>query len=749
MKHLERAVLIGVVVGLLLSGRGEAAQGVISSLKLVDQPITNVFNMVSDLTGWSIIMSPEVSRKPPRVNIWVKNMTPEQILEHVATMSELVLERKGNTVRVMTFGEYTRIYGVQKHVVELKHAGAKDVVAMLKPFVTKDDASRVLADDSGNRIVLLVPRVLTDSLARLIRAVDVPLEEEVIRIVVLKHQEAGILAPAVETFVGGRTGGKASASKKGGTGGSGGGWFVQMMPEPRLNVIVMKGLAKDLEKALSLIADLDVPTNVEVRSYELRYTDARDVFENLKEIIRQGRQADRGRSGGGMPPRLRVSLSEQNNRIVIEGSPADHDRVGKVIAAIDKPLPPSAAGMRVYRLENSSAEEVAKVLTDLIDDENRRPRARTDEQHGTVGRTSEKGKSPSSGGGKAAPAAKRASSEGKHEQAPGGDIPPPRVSTAPEINAVIVRASAVEHEELASVIRELDKPRDQVMLEVTLVVVRSDDSLNLGVELGGARLGSSGVSTVGFTTFGIGTVDSATGAIRLASPAPVGLNYSVFSSDDFSLALNILRTVGDVRITSAPRILVEDNAVAEISQFSEEPYQTTSQGEETTVSGFGGFVQAGTAMTVVPYIAKEGWLRLKYSISLSSFGTRTAQQELANLPPPRRETKTGGTVRIPADHMVVLGGLVATRDDESVDAVPFLSDIPLLGELFKNRSRNKTEETLFIFIRPVVLRDPEFRDLLSISEQDIRKAQIANAEYPSNPMKMLIPSGGADKEGGE
>ena len=158
------------------------------------------------------------------------------------------------------------------------------------------------------------------------------------------------------------------------------------------------------------------------------------------------------------------------------------------------------------------------------------------------------------------------------------------------------------------------------------------------------------------------------------------------------------------------------------------------QGEDSTITSFGGFIDAGTELIVKPHIAEAGWLRLKYSISLSSFGTRNAQQEAANLPPPRRQTKTSGTVRIPEEHVVVLGGVKTTRKDNTVDSVPFLSDIPWLGELFKHRAKNEVHETLFIFIHPVVLRDPKFRDLLYLSEMDIGMAKLDQAKYPENPL---------------
>jgi len=124
---------------------------------------------------------------------------------------------------------------------------------------------------------------------------------------------------------------------------------------------------------------------------------------------------------------------------------------------------------------------------------------------------------------------------------------------------------------------------------------------------------------------------------------------------------------------------------------------------------------------------------------MSTFGQRTAEQLASNLPPPKRETKAVGTARVPAEHVVVLGGLVGDRQDKSVDSIPLLGDIPLVGELFKRRSSSSIKETMYIFIRPVILRDPSFQDLIYLSNDDIRGARLRQDEYPTNPLKTFAP----------
>lgn len=702
----------------------------ISSVEFVDAPVTTLFKMISDLTGWSIMMSPEVSKQPPRINIWVKNMTADEVLNRVIEVAGLVADRKGTTVTIMTFEEYCRLHGVQKRVFQLKHAVANEIAAILKPYVQKNAQSQIMSDGAGNRIILLVAKPLLDSLEQLVMALDVPFEYEgeTIKILPLMHLQAPMITPRLEEFLAeekrrsGTTSGTAASPT-----GIRGYYHVYFMVEPKLNVIVLRGLTKQVERAVKLITDLDIPQDTKIVSYVMQYTDAQEVFTTLNEIMGESSVNEKGR--------LRIALSEQNGRIVVEGSQIDHQRVASIIKAIDKPMPPGTGGVRLYRLENSTAVEIVAILQALVEEEDR-PRARqrrykplsepVDGIRRVQLRQRVDSRSSKAGITDVAPTGESG------ELAPGEELPP-RIIAAPEINAVIIKATTVEHEGFAKLIGELDKPRDQVMIEVTGVMVRSEEGFDLGLELGGARINDAGTETVGFTHFGIGRVDTATGAIRLAAKPLFGLNYAIFNSDDFSLVLNALKTVGDTRIVSAPKLLVEDNSQARISQINQEPFEVTSQGETTTTTSFGGFVDAGTILEVTPHISGENWLRLTYAITLSSFGNRVSSA----LPPPRLQNELSGTVRVPDGHMIVLGGLVGARKGKALSTVPFLSKIPWFGELFKNRSNDDLRETLFIFVRPVIVRDPKLQNLIHLSVRDVKNAGVTQNETPTNSLKML------------
>jgi general secretion pathway protein D len=805
--------------------------GNIRSVQFVDTAVTDIFTMISDLTGWSIMMSPEVSKTPPRINIWIKDLPPDEVLEKVVAIAGLVMDRRGEVYNILTFDEFVRLNGVEKKVLPLKHANAEKIVDILKPFAQREDHTRITSDTSTNQVILLVPAPLMESFENLVRILDVPFEKEVVEVVRLKYLSAEFILPELNTFLKGvsRGSGPMSALKSGQPQSAAvpqtlEDWMVQFMMEPRLNVIVLRGLpdyvqhaaelirqldveyeqdslkivplqyqeAQQLvsaleeflgrssqgyrqeggsetqtstpdrlevwpirflvdtkfnaiilrgkphyiERALALINELDKDPAIEIRSYTLKYTMAENVYRILREVVHETELTGQtsGESRTRSIPRLRIAANPQNNNILIEGSPRDHGRFEAILKAIDVPMPPGSGGMRVYRLENTSSSEVAGVLTALVKDRNelaKRQKTALDKAPSAAGTVPSGLPSSSPTAPQAAPASSPVTQEGY-------DILPAVITEAPEINAVIISASAVEHEEFASIIEELDKPRDQVVLEVTLVSIQNIDSFRLGVEVGG-NVSSNKTEMIGFSNFGIGVKDTATGTMTFPATPAFGLNTAIFHSDDFSLVLNALKTIGKTRITSSPKVLVENNASGFISQTTEEPYAVVSQTEGSTITSFGGFVEAGTILQVIPRITDGEWLRLEYQIQLSSFGTRTAEQAQANLPPSREKNIIQGSVRIPEGNTIVLGGLVNDRQDDVRQGIPLLADIPILGHLFGDNSRSSTDNTLFIFIRPQVMRDPQYRDLLRLSKDEAARAKIELRQEPVNPMMFMVP----------
>jgi general secretion pathway protein D len=150
-----------------------------------------------------------------------------------------------------------------------------------------------------------------------------------------------------------------------------------------------------------------------------------------------------------------------------------------------------------------------------------------------------------------------------------------------------------------------------------------------------------------------------------------------------------------------------------------------------STTSFAGYASAGTTVAVTPHISEGDYLRLDYSLTLNSF---TGTSASAGVPPPRQTNSIDSKVVVPDGHTVIVGGLKRQDLSDTASKIPFLGDIPGLGLLFSNVTKRTTESSLFVFIRPVILRDDQFKDLKYLSEIDSQSAELPSHLPTSRPM---------------
>ena len=158
---------------------------------------------------------------------------------------------------------------------------------------------------------------------------------------------------------------------------------------------------------------------------------------------------------------------------------------------------------------------------------------------------------------------------------------------------------------------------------------------------------------------------------------------------------------------------MNDNAVGTILSIAEEPTRQTHQGETTTTTSFGEYVTAGTQFFVTPHISESDYLRVEYQIMLNSFG----EQADPELPPSRNTSTIQSEATVPSGSTIVVGGIQASSESESVDKVPLLGDIPLFGLLFRNTIIRKQYITTYLFLTTTIVKSEDFSDLKDISEK--------------------------------
>lgn len=296
-------------------------------------------------------------------------------------------------------------------------------------------------------------------------------------------------------------------------------------------------------------------------------------------------------------------------------------------------------------------------------------------------------------------------------------------------NSLIVDADPEIHAWYKDLIERLDKRRAQVLIEVSVVAISQADDLQIGIEVSGGDRSPANKAFV-FTQFGLSTADAGTGALTLRPTA--GFNGAILRPEIADVLLQALATHSRARVISAPRILVNDNATGTLSSVAEVPFAGLNASLNFTSTTLQGFAEAGTTISMTPQISEADHLNLEFDVLVNDFtgdGTET-------LPPPRQSNQVTSEVAIPDGHTVIVGGLTRERWSRSDSGIPYLERIPVLRLLGGNTTRGETADRLFVFIRPIILRDEQFGDLLNVSGQPLQVADVNDGFPVSAPVIM-------------
>ncbi|WP_243371409.1 type IV pilus secretin PilQ [Geotalea sp. SG265] len=267
------------------------------------------------------------------------------------------------------------------------------------------------------------------------------------------------------------------------------------------------------------------------------------------------------------------------------------------------------------------------------------------------------------------------------------------VSTDVRTNRVIVKDIATAIDDMRMLLKNLDTPEKQVMIEARIVEASTSFVRDLGVQWGIHYVdGSASVA-------GISRLDTGFGGQVVTAPtsgtsgpgAAVGMSFGKLASNiQLDMRLSAAVTADQIKIMSTPRVVTLNNKPAKISQGASIPYQTTSaEGTKTE------FVEAALTLEVTPHITSDGSIGMKIKASNNSAGAGT--------PPPINKKEATTELLVKNGETTVIGGIYVDSDTESDKGVPFLQDIPLLGWLFKSNTKNKTKNELLIFITPKIV----------------------------------------------
>jgi type IV pilus assembly protein PilQ len=286
------------------------------------------------------------------------------------------------------------------------------------------------------------------------------------------------------------------------------------------------------------------------------------------------------------------------------------------------------------------------------------------------------------------------------------------VISEPRTNQLFVTDIASRLEQVQELIRKLDIPIRQVMIEARIVEADDTFGKSLGVRLGGGvrgfGVGSANGSPIqgnfgsnygAASSLGGPTLTSAPFVNLPANPSnaqAASFALSLFNpsaSRFLSLEISALESDGKGRIVSSPRVVTADQVKALIEQGTEFPYQTATSSGATAIA----FRKANLKLEVTPQITPEGNIILDLDINKDSRGESTPDGIAINTKHVQTQVlvENGGTV--------VIGGIFEQTERDEVNKVPLLGDLPAVGNLFKSRNRDANKSELLIFITPRVL----------------------------------------------
>jgi general secretion pathway protein D len=454
---------------------------------------------------------------------------------------------------------------------------------------------------------------------------------------------------------------------------------------PPAGILVITDYLSNIKRLQEIILALDVEGAGDQISYiPLKNSSASEVVKSLTTIFAQ-------RHANATP--VKVVPDSRTNSIIIMASTADTGNIRKLVAFMDKDLPRGESNIQVYRLQNSNAEDLAKVINNIAKDS------------GTAAAT----------GGAAG---------GQKALAP---VVSKNVLVVPDkaTNTLVVMADREDYKILENIIKQLDVPRPMVYIEALIMEVNATKDFKLGVEWRGLRgtgdvlgagtagntaafIGSGGASTT--TTGGYNILDSlvttaGTGAFPSGFSMGIvgaGITIGGITFPTIGAVVQAYKTDTEVSILSTPQIMTLDNEEAEINVGSNVPYITQQQQSTTsTLVGYNTYEykDVGVILNITPHINEENFIRLKISQQV------TKVTSAANSPTPttlKRTAKT--TVVIKDNETVVIGGLVGDSTEADTYKVPLLGDIPVLGWLFKTHSNSREKTNLYVFLTPHIVR---------------------------------------------
>lgn len=408
-----------------------------------------------------------------------------------------------------------------------------------------------------------------------------------------------------------------------------------------------------------------------------------------------------------------IIIPKNQNTLIFSGSTADINKLLKLVENLDVradgPGSISSAGdIHIYTLEYNEAEKLAAILVklDMPDTPVVPPQNGNPQEGGEI---------------KQAPPVTQPKIPGKQDKI--------KAVAHKESNSLIVTATPTEWEEIKKIIKILDTPRKQVLLEVLIVELTSTDLNDFGIDWRYQEL-AYGQFNTGLAAQG-GVIDKNGRPTNVNTLSGFSLGFIRRGGQQIIGILNANSTNENFNVLSAPQILTLDNQEAEINVGQDVPVRTQNRNaglggdNAVTVANFE-YRPTGIKLKFTPHINKNNRITLDLYQEIKNVAGISSEATGGNPTFNKRDIKT--TIVVDNIQTIVIGGLLSNDKQKKVQKIPILGEIPLLGTLFRRTTNQNRKTNLMVFLTPHILDDREKSDKMTIQKKNEQERMVDERE---------------------
>lgn len=483
---------------------------------------------------------------------------------------------------------------------------------------------------------------------------------------------------------------------------------IQVIADVRTNSLIVTAPVESMGLMEALVRQVDVPPeDAKLRVMRLINSDAEQMVTMLQELFQRrttgttagATDTERvlvlGEATGGRQE-VAFTVDKRTNSLIAAGTPGYLDLVEELVEELDR-REIDEREAEIYSPRNLQATVLAESISQWSQEERQRLEARGQDISAGVLDAIEVG-----------------------------------AIANEDANRVILTFNPRMRSKIMRVVDALDQVQPQVMIQVLILEVSMDNTLELGVEFAFQDLQWAKAGPQDTTTF-----DYVLGTDLGAAGSGLGGFSFTITGADFNFLFRTLQSEGNLQVLSRPQIVALNNQQALIAVEDDVPYptgsSTTSTGQLVTTVGR---ERVGIRLEVTPQINPDGFVQMEIRQEVSDFTDSTVAVGPGLTAPVflRREAESRVVVR--DGETVVLGGLITQRQQNNEQKIPLVGDFPLLGMLFRTQTDQQKRTELLVVLTPRVIRTPEDYRRVSAQERD-RLAVIPGEVLTSDLMEGL------------